>query len=94
LAINSFLRSDWYGLKPVLPIASGGLYPGLVPELIKILGNDLIINFGGGIHGHPDGTLAGAKAARQAVEATMQNIFLSDYAKDKIELAKALETWN
>ncbi len=93
LAINNFLKSDWFGIKPVLPIASGGLYPGLVPELMKILGKDLIINFGGGIHGHPDGTLAGARAARQAVEATMQNISLSDYAKEKTELASALEKW-
>lgn len=94
LEINNFLRSGWYGLKPVLPIASGGLHPGLVPELMKILGRDLIINFGGGIHGHSDGTLAGARAARQAVEATMQNISLSDYAKNNTELAKALEKWN
>lgn len=93
LAINNFLKSEWYGIKPVLPIASGGLYPGLVPELMKILGKDLVINFGGGIHGHPDGTLAGARAARQAVGATMQNIALEDYAKDNIELAKALEKW-
>nr|VDS11129.1 RuBisCO long chain, Form III-c [uncultured bacterium] len=74
LAINKFLLSDWHGLKPVLPIASGGLHPALVPELVRILGKDVIINFGGGIHGHPEGTLAGARAARQAVEAAMKNI--------------------
>lgn len=92
-AINDFLKGEWYGLKPVLPIASGGLYPGLVPELVKILGKDLIINFGGGIHGHPDGTLAGAKAARQAVDAVMQNISIEDYERHNDELAKALEKW-
>ncbi len=93
LAINNFLLSEWYGLKPVLPIASGGLHPGLVPELVKILGKDVIINFGGGIHGHPDGTLAGARAARQAVEAAMKNIPLKKYAKEHTELKRALEMW-
>lgn len=90
---NQFLRKSWFGLKPVLPIASGGLHPALVPRLIKILGKDVIINFGGGIHGHPDGTLAGAKAARQAVEATMKGIPLRIYAKTHPELRLALEHW-
>lgn len=87
------LREDWHGLKPVLPIASGGLHPGLVPKLIKILGKDVIINFGGGIHGHPDGTAAGTKAARQAVKATIKNIPLTQYAKSHHELKIALEHW-
>jgi len=93
LEINNFLKSDWYGLKPVLPIASGGLHPALVPELVKILGKDLIINFGGGIHGHPDGTLAGARAASQAVEAAMKNIPLEKYAESHEELKNAIEKW-
>jgi len=93
LAVNKFLLSDWYGLKPVLPIASGGLHPGLVPELVKMLGNDVIINFGGGIHGHPAGTLAGARAARQAAEAAMKKIPLAEYAKNHKELETALEEW-
>lgn len=93
LAINNFLKSDWFGLKPVLPIASGGLHPALVPELVKILGKDVIINFGGGIHGHPDGTLAGAKAARAATEAAMRDISLKKYAENHEELKRALEKW-
>ncbi len=93
LAINRFLLSDWYGLKRVLPIASGGLHPALVPELIKILGSDLIINFGGGIHGHPGGTLSGARAARQAVEAAMKKIPLRKYAESHEELKEAMEKW-
>lgn len=93
LAINKFLLSSWYGLKSVLPIASGGLYPALVPRLVKILGKDVIINFGGGIHGHPEGTLAGARAAAQAMDAAMKNIPLNDYAKKHEELKVALEKW-
>jgi len=103
LTINDLLEEDWShhhklrenlgDLNPVLPIASGGLHPGLVPHLIKILGHDVIINFGGGIHGHPQGTLAGAKAARAAVDATIKKISLAEYAKTHPELKIALNHW-
>ncbi len=66
--INKALREDWKKIKPTLPIASGGLYPGLTKKLIDILGNDLIINYGGGIHGHPHGSIAGARACLQSIE--------------------------
>lgn len=90
--INTFLQSDWYGLNTVLPTASGGLHPGHVPDLVKILGNNMLFNFGGGIHGHPDGTAAGALAVTQALDATLHGIPLSQ-AKNKPELQKALEKW-
>ena len=94
LEIDNFIRGKWGKIKPTMPIASGGLHPGLVPKLVKILGEDLIINFGGGIHGHPEGSEAGAKAARQAVEATLKRIPLSKYAQDHHELKVALEYWS
>ncbi len=93
LAINKFLTSQWATLKPVMPIASGGLHPGLVSELVKILGKDLIINFGGGIHGHPDGSRAGAEAARTAVEAAAQGESLQQAAQRCPALARALTHW-
>ncbi|MCJ7720868.1 ribulose-bisphosphate carboxylase large subunit, partial [Candidatus Bathyarchaeota archaeon] len=37
------------GLKKVLPVASGGLYHGLVPALMCFFGNDFVIQAGGGI---------------------------------------------
>jgi ribulose-bisphosphate carboxylase large chain len=80
-------------LKPVLPVASGGLHPGLVPALIKLFGKDFVIQAGGGIHGHPDGTRAGAKAMRQAVDATLRGATLEEYARDHEELRRALQTW-
>jgi hypothetical protein len=43
-------------------MASGGLHPGLVPELVDRCGTDIGVQAGGGVHGHPDGTHAGAKA--------------------------------
>ena len=80
-------------LKPVLPVASGGLYPTLVPALLETFGNDVVIQAGGGIHGHPDGTVAGAKAMRQAVDAALTKVALEEYAKDHKELRIALEHW-
>jgi len=87
------LTMDMNGLKPVLPVASGGLHPRLVPALIKILGKDFVIQAGGGIHGHRDGTIAGARAMRQAVDATIKGIRLGEYAKKHSELKAALEIW-
>lgn len=93
LAINNFLKSEWFGLKPVLTVASGGLKPSDIPDLYRILGSDMLYNFGGGVHGHPDGSKAGAISVIQALEATVHNIPLSDYAKTHPELSKALEKW-
>ncbi len=81
------------GVKPVLPVASGGLHPRLVPKLMETFGNDVILQAGGGIHGHPEGTLAGARAMRQAVDATLELRTLADYAKNHRELALALKQW-
>jgi ribulose-bisphosphate carboxylase large chain len=87
------LKTKMDGLKQVLPVASGGLHPGLVPALIKFFGNDFAIQAGGGIHGHREGTTAGAKAMRQAVKATLNNISLKEYAQRHKELKAALELW-
>jgi ribulose-bisphosphate carboxylase large chain len=81
------------GLKPVLPVASGGLHPRLVPALIETFGKDFVIQAGGGIHGHTDGTFAGATAMRQAVDATLEGKPLEEYAKNHKELKTALELW-
>jgi len=87
------LAQDWGKIKSVLSVSSGGLHPGHVPFLIKHLGKDLIVQMGGGIHGHPKGTLRGSIAARQAIEAVMQNKPLNKYSKNHIELRDALEHW-
>ncbi|MFX0036057.1 MAG: type III ribulose-bisphosphate carboxylase [Candidatus Hermodarchaeota archaeon] len=90
---KSILTQDWGIIKPVLPVASGGLSPLHVPELIKILDKNMVFQFGGGCHGHPDGTKAGAKAIRQAVDASLQGYELPEYAQKHNELAKAIQKW-
>jgi len=87
------LSQKWFGVKPVFGVASGGVYPGIVNKIYSLMGKDVVIQAGGGIHGHPDGTIAGAKAMRQAVDASVKNISLKEYAKDHEELRKALEKW-
>ena len=87
------LDQDWGSLRPVLPVASGGLSPLHIPELIRLLGKDMVFQFGGGCHGHPDGTLAGAKAIRQGVEASLEGISLEEYSAKNKELRRALDKW-
>lgn len=87
------LKMELSGLKPVLPVASGGLHPSLVPALMKFFGKDFAIQAGGGIHGHKNGTSAGAMAMRQAVDATLKGISLEEYAEKHKELAIALQLW-
>jgi ribulose-bisphosphate carboxylase large chain len=86
-------KTELGGLKSVLPVASGGIHPQLIPALMKTFGIDFVIQAGGGIHGHPDGTVAGAKAMRQAVDATLEDQTLEEYAKNHKELAVALKQW-
>lgn len=90
---DGVLEQDWHGTKPTFPVSSGGLHPGHVPALVKYLGRDIIIQAGGGCHGHPDGSRAGATAMRQAVEATMEGTSLKEHAKDHAELKKAISKW-
>ena len=87
------LKTDLYGLKNVLPVASGGLHPGLIPALMEFFGKDFVIQAGGGIHGHSGGTVSGAMAMRQAVDATLQDVSLKEYAETHKELRTALEIW-
>jgi len=86
-------KTEMGGLMPVLPVASGGLYPRLVPVLLETFGTDVVIQAGGGIHGHPDGTVSGAKAMRQSVDAALKGMTLEDYAKTHKELKSSLEKW-
>jgi len=87
------LEQSWYDKKPVFAVASGGLYPGLVPQLMKILGKNIIMQFGGGCHGHPSGTVSGARAIRQATDAAMKKQNLRKYSGKYTDLAKAIEKW-
>lgn len=92
-------------MRRVMPVASGGIHAGQVHQLLHYLGEDVVLQFGGGTIGHPDGIQAGATANRVAVEAMIQarnegRELLKD-GPDVLEraarwckpLRSALETW-
>ncbi len=93
LKSKRMLLEEMHDLPRMMPVASGGLHPGLIPELTEKSGFDVQIQAGGGVSGHPDGVRSGATALRQAVDAAYKGIDIEDHAEDHIELKKALEKW-
>lgn len=89
----------------VFPVASGGIHAGQIHQLLHLLGEDVVMQFGGGTIGHPDGIAEGAAANRVAIEAMIQARnegrdylnegpeILERAAKWSPSLAKALEIW-
>ena len=76
---------------PVFSSAQTGLQ---AHDTYAALGNaDLICTAGGGIFGHPNGVAAGVTALREAWEAAMQGVSLSDYAQTRPALKSALTFW-
>ena len=53
----------------MMPVASGGIHAGQMHQLIHYLGEDVVVlQFGGGTIGHPQGIQAGAEANRVALK--------------------------
>jgi ribulose-bisphosphate carboxylase large chain len=98
-------EQDWVGLRKVMPVASGGIHAGQMHQLLTYLGEDVVLQFGGGTIGHPMGIAAGATANRVALEAMVlaRNegrdiwneglVILSNAAKHCTPLKAALDTW-
>jgi len=64
-----FFEQDWASLRKTMPVASGGIHAGQMHQLLTLLGEDCVLQFGGGTIGHPAGIAAGATANRVALEA-------------------------
>jgi len=73
-----------------------------MPRVMRDLGNDIMIGSGGGIHTHPDGPIAGARAFRQAIDISMKDLeaaledfedYVEDHEDEYPELATAMEEW-
>jgi 2,3-diketo-5-methylthiopentyl-1-phosphate enolase len=93
LAVRDALLDTGLPQKPALPVPSAGIHPGLVPLILSDFGSEVVINAGGGVHGHPGGAAAGGRAFRQAMEAVQTGFPLEDYAADHPELQAAVERW-
>jgi len=100
-----FFEQNWGGLPGVMPVASGGIHAGQMHQLLAYLGDDVVLQFGGGTIGHPMGIAAGATANRVALEAmvlarnegrdiwTEGPAILANAARHCTPLRAALDTW-
>ena len=100
-----YFDQHWASMPGVMPVASGGIHAGQTHQLLHYLGEDTVLQFGGGTIGHPHGIAAGAEANRVAVEAVIKarnagkDVFLEgaeilrEAAKHSPALAAALDTW-
>lgn len=79
--------------KTVMPVCSGGVYPGIVGPIVEKAGFNVQIQAGGGVAGHPRGVKAGAMGMSQAVDAAFEGIPVREYAKTHRELEEAIEKW-
>lgn len=67
ISVADALRRD--GEFPaVLPGPSAGIHVGILADLFRDFGADIVINAGGAIHGHPSGTTVGAQILVDAAE--------------------------
>jgi 2,3-diketo-5-methylthiopentyl-1-phosphate enolase len=93
-AIREALTTLMGSLKRAFPGPSAGIHPGLVPQILKDYGSDVIINAGGGVHGHPKGARAGAVAFQQAVDQALHQRDFATLEDPKTpELVEALNLW-
>ncbi len=88
-----YFDQEWASLKTVFPVASGGIHVLHIPDLYSIYGNDSFWLFGGGTHGHPGGSRAGARANRAATEGIVAGRTLEQTARECPELREAMELW-
>jgi ribulose-bisphosphate carboxylase large chain len=100
-----FFDQPWASLKKLMPVASGGIHAGQMHQLLTYLGDDVVLQFGGGTIGHPQGIQAGATANRVALETMVKarnegrDIWgegpqiLANAAKWCTPLRAALDTW-
>src|SRR5438132_3408316 len=103
--LGLYFEQDWASMPGTMPVASGGIHAGQMHQLLHYLGEDVVLQFGGGTIGHPDGIAEGATANRVAVEAIIQARnegrdylnegpeILAKAARWSPSLYKALEVW-
>ncbi|MGH3405086.1 MAG: ribulose-bisphosphate carboxylase large subunit [Streptosporangiaceae bacterium] len=100
-----YFDQDWGSTPGTMPVASGGIHAGQMHQLLHYLGEDVVLQFGGGTIGHPMGIAAGATANRVAAEAMIKarnegrdfyaegEQILKAAARHSRELDVALATW-
>ena len=85
-----YFDQAWQSMPGVMPVASGGIHAGQMHQLLHYLGEDVVLQFGGGSIGHPMGIEAGAECNRVAVEAMIKARNEGrDYMKEGEDILKA-----
>ncbi len=95
LAVKDALLAPSDKLRTSFPVPSAGIHPGLVPLILRDFGTDVVVNAGGGIHGHPMGTAAGGQAFRIAIDASLNGTPLREAAAKpgNEPLQAAIDAW-
>jgi ribulose-bisphosphate carboxylase large chain len=100
-----YFDQEWASMPGVMPVASGGIHAAQMGQLLHYLGEDVVLQFGGGTIGHPMGIAAGAEANRFALETIIKarnegrdffvegESILRQAAKKNRPLDMALATW-
>ncbi len=90
-----YFDQDWVSMPGVMPVASGGIHAGQMHQLLDYLGEDTVLQFGGGTIGHPMGIAAGATANRVALEVMVQARNEGrDYVNEGPAILKAAAKWS
>jgi len=76
-------------VKPCFTQVGGGLHALAVPDVIRDVGNDVMLVIGGSAQRHPGGVTSGVRAVHQAISATLDGRTLDEAAGDYPELRQA-----
>lgn len=89
------LGQKWFDIKPLFPVASGGLHPGVLDTVVAKLGTDIYIQLGGGVLGHPQGIEKGVEAAIEARKAIAEGVSFDEFINKNPNsaLAIAISHW-
>lgn len=89
------LGQKWFNIKSVFPTASGGLHPGVIDTVIAKLGNDIFLQLGGGVLGHPEGIAKGVEAALEARKTIFEHRSIEEFITQnpRSALAAVVSLW-
>lgn len=74
------LRSDLHGILPSIPVAAGGVNIGNAAANILSMGEDLVLEAGGGIFGYPGGPARAGEAFRMLIDVIKPHMNASEVA--------------
>jgi ribulose-bisphosphate carboxylase large chain len=86
------VRAPLLGVKPTVPVLSSGQWAGLAHATYAAVRTaDLLVLAGGGIHGHPDGSVAGVASMRAGWDSALRGETLDQALAASPELRRAAQ---